>query len=165
MTHWHAEVTLHADLTPEQQQHLTEALPGFAVIAYRADTRQAHITMIVQGDMLAQATLRVTDTIEQATRRITGNAEPVKIRVLTADEYEQEMEHPAPMDLVGATEGAQILKVSRQQFGDLADRHPDFPTPVATLARGKVWTRYSVEAFGQRWTRKKTGRPPKESAE
>ena len=89
---------------------------------------------------------------------------PVDRHGLTEDEYREEIERPSRMDLIGATEGAKLLGISRQQFEGLAGRHPDFPAPIAELARGKVYTKVSVEEFDKRWTRKKTGRPPKESA-
>ena len=42
--------------------------------------------------------------------------------------------------------------------------HPDFPAPVAELARGKIYTSASIDLFNQRWERKRTGRPPKNPA-
>lgn len=48
--------------------------------------------------------------------------------------------------LVGATEIADMLGVSRQRVQQLAAR-PDFPTPVAALKMGKVWRLDDVEAW------------------
>jgi hypothetical protein len=57
---------------------------------------------------------------------------------------------PAPLDLIGITEIADVLGVSRQRAGKLADA-PDFPSPVAHPASGRVYTRASVKAFQRRW--------------
>jgi hypothetical protein len=51
--------------------------------------------------------------------------------------------------------------VTRQRASALA-RTRDFPTPVATLASGPVWTRPSLNRFVEEWPRK-NGRPGKTS--
>lgn len=48
--------------------------------------------------------------------------------------------------LVGLTEIAAMLKVSRQRAGQLVDRS-DFPPPVATLAAGRVWNTDDVDEW------------------
>lgn len=53
-------------------------------------------------------------------------------------------------DLVGAAEVAQMLEVSRQRVHQLGQEYPDFPKPVARLARGHVWKRREIAA----WDRK-----------
>lgn len=56
------------------------------------------------------------------------------------------------MDLLGTSEIAELLGISRQMVHRLT-RRDDFPAPTAELAIGKVWRRADVEA----WARK-TGR-------
>lgn len=70
----------------------------------------------------------------------------------TAD-FIADHEHPAPLnlDLIGVTEIAGELGVSRQRAGKLAD-DPDFPAPVLRTAVGRLYTRESVKAFQKRWT-------------
>ena len=48
--------------------------------------------------------------------------------------------------LVGSAEIGQLLGVSRQRVQQLVSRH-DFPSPVVTLAMGKVWNRDDVLAW------------------
>ncbi|MET8154612.1 helix-turn-helix transcriptional regulator [Actinoplanes sp. NPDC049668] len=48
--------------------------------------------------------------------------------------------------LVGAHEIRDLLGVSRQRAYHIAGRS-DFPTPVATLAQGKVWAVDEVEEW------------------
>lgn len=61
-------------------------------------------------------------------------------------------------EVLGATEGAKILGVSRQRFYELRDVHPDFPQPVARLSRGDLWNRADLERWAKKWDRK-SGRP------
>jgi predicted DNA-binding transcriptional regulator AlpA len=57
-----------------------------------------------------------------------------------------------PEDLMGLTEIAELLGLSRQRTDQLA-RQVGFPAPVATLTGGRIWKRDDVE----RWARE-TGR-------
>jgi hypothetical protein len=50
------------------------------------------------------------------------------------------------LDLIGITEIARALGVSRQRAGQLAD-DSDFPAPVVQPASGRLYTRASVKAF------------------
>lgn len=59
--------------------------------------------------------------------------------------------------LVGVTEVAEMLGVSRQRVSVLRTRD-DFPRPVADLAAGPVWQRGSLRFFLEGWARK-PGRP------
>lgn len=101
---------------------------------------------------------RATEEALRAARALP--AEPTQIRVLSLDDWVSEQKSPQPRDLVGAAEAAVLLRVSRQRVGQLAER-PDFPAPIARLSAGPVWTRSSIEAFDQSWSRKITGRPRK----
>jgi predicted DNA-binding transcriptional regulator AlpA len=57
-----------------------------------------------------------------------------------------------PEDLVGITEIAEFLQLSRQRVHKLLERD-DFPTPVAEIAAGRIWKRSDVEKWAE-----KTGR-------
>lgn len=162
MTSWHAEVTLDAKLGETAQADLTAALPGFAVIRADEEAARATVALVIEdATTLRQATDAALRAVTDAARTVFGKAALVGVRVLTEADYRVEVERPPALDLVGATEGAAILNVSRQRFEELARTHPDFPPHVAELARGKVYTRASIEAFDKRWERKRTGRPPK----
>ena len=51
-----------------------------------------------------------------------------------------------PARLLGATDVARLLGVSRQRLYQLTDR-PGFPPPATQLARGALWRREDIEAF------------------
>jgi prophage regulatory protein len=50
-------------------------------------------------------------------------------------------------ELVGVAEIAQMVGVSRQRINELVRSDPDFPTPEAELAAGRIWIRESVERW------------------
>jgi predicted DNA-binding transcriptional regulator AlpA len=54
------------------------------------------------------------------------------------------------LDLVGVTEIAAMLGVSRQRVDQLLKTHADFPTPVAELVGGRIWLRSEIEAWARR---------------
>ena len=62
-----------------------------------------------------------------------------------------------PNQLLGVTEVAALLGISRQRVQQLTESDPDFPAPAGDLARGRVWNSEDVEAWA-----KATGRKMKE---
>lgn len=70
-----------------------------------------------------------------------------QLRVLPLETFIAEMERPTEADLPGVAEIAEKLDVTRQRVVELAETNPDFPSPIARLAVGPVFTRKSVEAF------------------
>ena len=59
----------------------------------------------------------------------------------------------SPQDLVGVTEIAEMLGVTRQRVDQLVRKDPTFPEPEAEITAGRIWLREAVES----WARK-TGR-------
>lgn len=52
-----------------------------------------------------------------------------------------------PLELLGATDVAHFLGVSRQRVYQLMTSYADFPRPTAELARGSIWSRREIEAW------------------
>lgn len=65
--------------------------------------------------------------------------------------------------LVGLTEIATMLGVSRQRVGQLVRDYDDFPSPVAELASGRIWETAAVEAWAIAHPVRPPGRPVGES--
>ena len=86
----------------------------------------------------------------------------VRAEALTFEEQDRELESPNFPELVGVSEIADILGVTRQRASALA-KTASFPVPVATLASGPVWTRPSLNRFIDEWPRRE-GRPPTTAA-
>ena len=61
--------------------------------------------------------------------------------------------------LVGLSEIAKMLGVSRQRVGQLAQDHDDFPSPVADLASGRIWETAAIETWAQAHPVRRPGRP------
>lgn len=71
--------------------------------------------------------------------------------------FEQRLGEPTYPELAGITEIAELLGTSRQRASELA-RSVRFPTPLAELAAGPVWTKSAITRFVDEWERK-PGRP------
>lgn len=61
------------------------------------------------------------------------------------------------VELVGITEAAELIGVSRTRFHQLEQRR-EFPPPLATLACGRIWLRESIELWAIKYPRV-AGRP------
>ncbi len=53
-------------------------------------------------------------------------------------------------DLVGITEIADMLRISRQRVYQLLESDESFPDPIAEISAGRIWRREDVEAWGRR---------------
>ena len=73
------------------------------------------------------------------------------------DVLDEDLERPNFPDLVGVSEIAASVGVSRQRVSQLSKRD-DFPRPLVVLAAGPVWERHAVENFIEAWERR-PGRP------
>jgi hypothetical protein len=90
-----------------------------------------------------------------------GAVEIVDVRVVRWDLFKAETDTPNYPDLVGASEAASILHVSRQRVHQLLRDNPGFPEPLYRLGgTGPLWIRQGIESFGRHWSRR-PGRPPK----
>ena len=67
--------------------------------------------------------------------------------------------------LVGISEIAAMLGVSRQRVTQLVRDYDDFPTPTAELASGRIWETAAVEAWAKAHPVRPPGRPAIESGQ
>ena len=51
--------------------------------------------------------------------------------------------------LVGLTEIADMLGLSRQRVHQLTQQDPNFPSPTATLSAGLIWERRAIEEWAR----------------
>lgn len=146
---WTAQLTYTvAALTPDDTTALSREL-GRADVAYDARNGRLQINLEVEAATLhdaADAGLRTADTSGLLRR-------PIRLLVQSTADFATETAHPEPvhLDLIGITEIAAELGVSRQRAGKLAD-DADFPAPVVQCAAGRFYTRASVKAFHDHWT-------------
>ncbi|MGH2747285.1 MAG: hypothetical protein ACRDKB_05120 [Actinomycetota bacterium] len=81
----------------------------------------------------------------------------IKIEATEWEQFEQELDEPTFPNIIGVSELAQILDVSRQRASELA-RAAHFPKPFAGLASGPVWLEPTIRRFVAEWERR-PGRP------
>lgn len=79
------------------------------------------------------------------------------------DEVQREADAIGLPELVGASEIADLLGVSRQRVHQLTT-HTGFPAPLVQVRMGPLWDAKAVAAFDRQWERK-PGRPPRTNSE
>lgn len=67
---------------------------------------------------------------------------------------------PPPLDLVGPTEIAELLNISRRTVFRYVAR-PGFPEPVGRVGRTTIWKRAAVERWAKQHLPLSEGRPPR----
>ncbi|MGZ5296845.1 MAG: helix-turn-helix transcriptional regulator [Actinomycetota bacterium] len=95
---------------------------------------------LVDASDIAEAASIGAQVFTQALRATRDDVAPLYVQA-TAEDWE-------PASFVGATEAGRVLGISRQRIYQLMRVYPDFPKPVATPARGAVWDRRAIEAWG-----------------
>jgi prophage regulatory protein len=53
------------------------------------------------------------------------------------------------LELVGVAEVAAMLGLTTQRIDQLARRDPNFPSPVAELAAGRIWSRADIVTWAR----------------
>lgn len=100
-----------------------------------------------------------TDAIDAAVGHCLG-AIPgtlLAVELVTEEEQARRLAEPARPELVGLTEIAELLGVSKQRASQLR-ANPSFPAPTAELKAGPIWYRSDITRFEESWQRK-AGRP------
>lgn len=157
MADYTATVTTVGALTDEQNGELAYVLPGYATITSDQATHIIRVTFHVEASDDRQAATAAARTFTKASREVLGKPLPYCGVAVARGDAEPK---PVSPPLVGMTETATILGVSRQRAGQLADQNPNFPAPVAVTAAGPVFLLDDVLAFTSTWERR-TGRPRK----
>ncbi len=55
----------------------------------------------------------------------------------------------AGVEVLGVTEVAALLGISRQRVDQLTHSDSDFPTAVVTLGRGRLWEKAAIEKWAR----------------
>lgn len=74
-------------------------------------------------------------------------ADPVAVSVMTWEEVHREAERAALPALLGTSEVAGALGVSRQRVHQLATKDPTFPAPLVRVKRGPLWDARAINAW------------------
>ena len=108
-------------------------------------------------DVEARSATEAGAVAAQIFDRAGGGADVVRLEATTADQGAGTPSDAPVPDLVGVSEAAAILGVSRQRAWQLKD-HSAFPSQLAELKSGPIWLRSSIEDFARTWERR-PGRP------
>jgi predicted DNA-binding transcriptional regulator AlpA len=108
----------------------------------------------LEGDDLAEVVTAALGVFAKARAAVGLPAWPcVELEAKTEALLDSELSKPPFPEVVGATEAARMLGVSRQRRYQLAER-VDFPPPMVQLAAGPVWLTDSIRAFEGSWDRR-----------
>lgn len=169
MTDWAVTVTtaLRSAATESQLEDLLDVLieRGAGAVTSTGRTISSTMTLHNQPDALA-ASIAGANTLTVALSTLDIEAEQLTgIEAITTDEQDRQLGMSTIPPLVGASEAAAILKVSRQRIHQLHTSHSDFPPPAVEAAMGPLWLQAAIEGFDRRWTRKPGPRTQESPAE
>jgi hypothetical protein len=162
MTEWTAVVDWTYPLSPNTAQvdewmakldGLSAAIHDEPADDLARDRVRCAATISFEASSLRQATTEALRLVENATGlKATG------VSVLTSREFDRRLEEPQFPTLVGYTEIAKDLGVSRQRAREIATTAKGFPAVAVETANGPLYVKRQVDAFTKRWDRK-VGRP------
>ena len=112
------------------------------------------VDVSVNADTALEATYMAHQLVWDATRKVGLPEWPiVKLEAQTEDSLDASLATPNFPNLLGVTELAHLLGVSRQRASELA-HSPSFPRPVSELASGPVWIEPTVLRYVEEWERR-----------
>lgn len=154
MQEWSATVTLPLAVSDDQAADLVAELSAFgaAVLVREYDSPPTTTVQVtVEAPSLAVA---AEQAVREVDRVLTAGVEPVALEVITVEEQDRRLVHPAPIPVVGVDQIAELLDVTRQRVQQLVDDDPTFPTPVVVLPGAtrsrKLWTEAAALAYVRR---------------
>jgi hypothetical protein len=140
-------------VTGERLEALAERLvPHHGVVGGGGGFYDAQLSL--EGDDLAAVVTAALGVFAEARAAVALPAWPcVALEAKTEALLDTELAEPPFPEVVGPTEAARMLGVSRQRLYQLAERD-DFPPPMVQLAAGPVWLTDSIRAFERGWDRR-----------
>jgi hypothetical protein len=164
---WNAAIVALAegggDQSRESFDDLLEVLSDYSPALTQHEGHLGARLWVQAPDVVAAAAIAVSVwTIAMDKVGIAGSA-PVQVAVTSVAELAEQLNRPNFPALVGVSEVAELLAVSRARASELARSATGFPRPVAQLASGPVWLQVSVLEFLSGWSRR-PGRPQRREA-
>lgn len=149
-----------SDDVADQIGELLSRLNRYAAAAsHGRQTIGVQLSLIGGGpvQVMDRALRVVTDAMDKV--GIPKRRAPVRVQLEPIEELDRRLRESGIPPLIGITEVAEILRVSKQRAWELS-KSSDFPRPYVELAAGPVWNRHAVARFAERWPRR-AGRPRK----
>jgi hypothetical protein len=142
----------------ESFDDLLEALSDYSPALTHHDGHLGARVWVQAPDAVAAAAIAVSVWTTAIRGVGIAGSTPVQVEVTSAAEMAEQLNRPNFPALVGVSEVADLLAVSRARASELARSAAGFPRPVAQLASGPVWLQASVLEFLSGWPRR-PGRP------
>lgn len=115
-------------------------------------------SLSIEAESAGDAAIRGAALVTAAAKRVGLPQLPlVRIEIVDEAELDRELEVPTYPNILGVSELAHLLGVTRQRASELA-RSKKFAEPLAVLASGPIWLESSIQRFVKEWTRR-PGRP------
>lgn len=162
-----------AGAAPDSPAHINDRLPDFAealdenlypsVSGTAVDLNglgRFSVRLTLEDSSPIDALIRAKSSAESAAKKAGLPEYPmVGLEVHEWNEFERQVEEPTFPAVIGISELASMLDVSRQRASELA-RSEHFPKPFAQLAAGPLWLEPNIRDFVATWERR-PGRPRK----
>lgn len=159
-TDWNVHLEINGELTEAQLEDLLDGLrPHSGVVSGGPGFPFYAATLSISAPAAGTAIEKAIRVLARLTpRRPLRSRDVTRAEAAKQADVERDLERPTFPEIVGTTETAKILGVSKQRVWELArqERTP-FPEPIVKLAAGPIWLRSSVLAFANR--PRLTGRP------
>ena len=159
---WYVVLDASGRFSGDVAEDLVDALAKFHASASHGDGRVG-VSLSLEAASPLEAAEKGARVFLGALKR-PARLEAVEVKSI--EDLDKELKRPNYPQLVGVSEVASLLGVSRQRVSELA-RADYFPAPLAELAAGPVWDRVSLTHFLETWERtprRKRGRPKKSVA-
>lgn len=164
MQQWNVRVEWAGQLADDQYEALSEQLDaphGGRVGPEENGNTSAFLH--VEARTIRQAFDTAVRAVEAACKREGLPCTVVGVELMTWEEFERRQAKPPIPPLVGPTEIAQRLGVTRQRAWAIIQANPDAFPEVASTSRGALYLEASLDRFEKTWERK-SGRPRKNPA-
>lgn len=143
---------------PRIDQLMDLLTPSAGAVAFGGPENVVAVTMSAEGHDALEASHWAATELSLLLEKVDLSVGPVsRLEAVESDVLSAELEESSFPDIVGTTEAAEMLGVSRQRLHQLRAAGT-FPEPMITLAATPIWMRQAIEAFLKRWPRL-SGRP------
>jgi len=155
MTEWSVRIELAGEFTEENAERITAALANSAP-ATGFSRGELDVQFCVEAGSAHDAVKKGVNLLMAALKR---PSRIVGVEVLSMEDLDRTIAESNAPDLVGVSELARLLKVSKQRISKISSA-AEFPKPIAKLAAGPIWRKIAIARFTEGWERR-PGRPRK----
>ncbi|MDQ1438680.1 MAG: hypothetical protein QOK43_2309 [Acidimicrobiaceae bacterium] len=165
---WSVDIDLGID-TSQRKERVAEAAEDLLDLLADTDADAAAVVSVGGSSVGVRLSVRsksAAAAVKAAVTRVERAAAEAglhhsgarRVEAATAEWLDAALAEPSMPVLVGTSEVAALLGVTRQRVSELA-RAGHFPSPLAILASGPVWMETAIARFVESWDRAPGRRP------